>query len=238
MIATSPLICEFATEIRENSRRLFCGPTMIRIGRPTEKQGIFKEISYAVRRGAPGYSTYIESKSYAKQVYVENYTGEKYVDAMSVVEPHDKNAVIVYSRDKKGNIDSTLRMCLDAGSGLPLSEDLAGVVCGFRRQGLTVAEPSRFTSGRGARMGRHLVSAAFEIALLCGIDIYLIQCKSDYCDFYRSNLAAEILENYPAPYGCKNMVWRVSATPKETALSTSSNRVSLKKLINCRRSMQ
>jgi hypothetical protein len=226
MAANPDLISKEATNIDS----LFDGPTLIRIARPANGQGIFREINYAVHRDSPAFSDYVEAKVCAKRIYVKNFSGEKYVDHVSVLEPHDGNSVIVYSRDCAGDIESVLRLCLDKGHGMPLNSDLVGLVAAFRRQGLTIAEPGRFVSRRSAGMALHLVSAAFEIALHSGIDVYLMQCRVEHCDFYRSRLGAEVLRDYPPPEGCRNMAWKVSATPTKFAQYSSSNRTSLKEL--------
>lgn len=207
--------------------RLFDGPTLVQVTPPNPSRRMFGAIQNRVRPGSHVYSRYIESKEFAKAVYEDKYRGEKYVCDMSVVEPHDHRSVILYSLNSESRVVGTLRLCLDTGDGLPMANDVADVISALRRQGQTVAEPGRFATTAGKRISRCLISAAYEIARVAGIDVYLMQCRADHCDFYASQLAAQVLENYPAPEGCVNMIWRVAETPDAFFTRFGRNRLEL-----------
>lgn len=214
------------------ARKLFNGPTLIRVAPPARSQSLFESIHSHVQPGSRFYARYIEAKEFAKGVYEDKYGGEDYVGQMSVTEPHDHNAVILYALGRNNCVVGTLRLCLDAGNGLPMADDVCGVLSTLRRQGQTIAEPGRFATAAGKRVSGCLISAAYEVACAAGITVYLMQCRADHCDFYASHLAAEVLVNQPAPEGCVNMIWRVADTPAAFFNRFGRNRLELKRLLD------
>jgi hypothetical protein len=220
---------EHALLIRRNNSDLFSGPTLIQVASRLE-ENVFKQINLSADQAEDSYPRYIECKAFAKFVYDKRYKGESYVAKMRMLEPHDKHSIFVYSVDRDGWVNGTLRLCLDSDIGLPMADSVANVIDQYRKQGLVVAEPGRFASSTAK--SHCLISAAYEIAHYVGIDVYMMQCRADHRAFYQSQCGAEVLAGYSAPEHCINMIWPIANTPDSFIERFGNNRESLLALMS------
>jgi len=204
---------KLSTDLADTRRALFDGPTLIQVAPPKDKN-IFSMIRRSVKLGYPDYARYLECKAFTKTQYEHFFEAESYVSNMKIVEPHDKQSVILFSTDKYDRVNGTLRICKDSELGLPMGKDVPRVISDLRRRGLFIGEPGRFCQSTGARTYRRMVSAAFAIASYAGMYAYLMQCRLDQQTFYENQVAAEALP-IPAPEGCVNMIWRIANTPEK-----------------------
>jgi len=187
---------KLSTELADTRRALFDGPTLIQVAPPKDKN-IFRMIRRSVKLGYPDYARYLECKAFTKTQYEHFFEAESYVSNMKIVEPHDKQSVILFSTDKYGCVNGTLRICKDSELGLPMGKDVPCVISDLRRRGLFIGEPGRFCQSTYA-----------------GMYAYLMQCRLDQQTFYENQVAAEALP-IPAPEGCVNMIWRIANTPEK-----------------------
>lgn len=212
-----------------NSVDIFDGPTLIQVA-PRYKNDAFMQIQTLVNQTDDNYPRYIECKAFAKFIYNKQYKNESYVAQMGMLEPHDKNSVFVYSVDKSGLVNGTLRLCRDSDIGIPMKNSVSELIDKYRLQGLHVAEPGRFATS--TTTSHRLVSAAYEIARYTGIDIYMMQCRSDHRTFYESRCGAELLPGYAAPEHCINMIWTIADTPELFFSHFGDNRDSFQTLMS------
>ena len=195
---------EFSADVRR-----FTGPTLIQINAPPECR-LIGRIDRDVQPDSPEYPVYIDAKHLCK----DTYDALEYEYEMDVVEHWDSNSIVLYEKDGADNVISTLRICLDTSSGLPITDYVSTTYNNLRQSGLSLAEPGRFVVDRKSKIFRRYVSIAYELGKLCGVDAHLLQVRSEHVEFYRRYCGARVIRNTPAPKGCTNLIWGLNDTPK------------------------
>lgn len=229
MVETISSLREQSTLKNNDSVGIFNGLTLMQVA-PRYNKDAFVQVHHHVSQFDDNYPRYIECKAFAKYTYDKLYKGESYVAEMRMLEPHDKHSVFVYSVDKAGWINGTLRLCRDSDIGLPMADSVSDVIEQYRKDGLIVAEPGRFATS--TTTSHRLVSAAYEIARYAGIDIYMMQCRADHRAFYETNCGAKVLTGYSAPDHCINMIWPIADTPDLFFSRYGNNQNSLRTLMS------
>lgn len=162
-------------------------------------------------RGASGWRrAFVEAKAVCQRVYTERYP--EY--ALSIEEPYDENAVLLFSRSPTRGATGVLRVCFDSERGLPSERSLRPETDVLRRCGVRVAEPGRFAISGGEGLYKAYLRALYQVARITRVEVYLMQVRARHADFYRRNCAAVDLNSDLAAPGCVNLAWNIERTPR------------------------
>lgn len=106
---------------------------------------------------------------------------------------YDNNAYVLYSEDEQGNIISTGRITFDSSIGLPADKIIKTPLDQLRKQGVTLAEPSKFAISREA-LGilPMYICAYYQIAASLEIDKLIFIIPSRHASIYEKTAKANI----------------------------------------------
>jgi len=114
---------------------------------------------------------------------------------LNEVDVHDRQSVILYTRDNAGKISSTARLAMDGKSGLPEETILRPILA---QRGITgnFAEIGRFIIHRRASSAELLKSyyrAFYHIAVAMDVSAYLLVARRKEIAFYQKRVNAQLL---------------------------------------------
>lgn len=122
--------------------------------------------------------------------YSKHYPGVTYFRD----DVYDGCACVLYSQNNAGKLISTGRVAFDGPFGLPADEIIKPEVDKLRRQGLVIAEVSKFAIAREARgILPTYLRAYCEIAVAYGIDSLIFIIRDKNVSLYEKLVNAKVL---------------------------------------------
>ncbi len=144
--------------------------------------------------------TYNRVNAFRQPVYQKLYPGVSQLD----IDPYDKNALILYRKNKANEIRSTFRLALDGDQGLPEERFLTHHLLARRKQGMKIGEFGRLVNIDGILGLQECYGSAYQIAKLLNIDTIAIVTRMQYAKFHVDKIGAKILcEDIGDSFGSK-----------------------------------
>ncbi|MFK7860869.1 MAG: hypothetical protein AB8B64_18775 [Granulosicoccus sp.] len=129
----------------------------------------------------------------------------------------DKQALILYSRNASGVIDSTARLTFDGPHSLPEEQYLGS----YREKGFRVMEMGRFIKKRaGLKLLKNYYRAFYLIAQRAGCDVIVMAMQREHIRFHQNKMGLEIIkletgEYYGGKHNLACVAWRIKNTKAE-----------------------
>jgi len=129
----------------------------------------------------------------------------------------DQQAIILYSRDASGNINSTARLSFDGPRPLPQEQFLRA----YRELGVRVIELGRFISKHGGlQLLKNYYRAFYSIAQRAGCDVIVMAMQPGHIRFHQKKMGLKILKlETGVTYGSKHnlacVAWEINNTQDE-----------------------
>ena len=128
---------------------------------------------------------------------------------------YDENALIIYSKDKHGQIISTGRIVFDSTLGLPADDIVKGKIDNLRAQGLNIAEISKLAISEQAKgMLAEYIQTFYHVAIQQEIEVLIFICKRKSSSIYKRLVGAKVLVkdiqySYGTGHAFSLLEWRI-----------------------------
>jgi hypothetical protein len=149
----------------------------------------------------------------ARNRVIRDYKAAEYTDyPVTLTDKHDLKSVHFVSRNRRGLVNGTVRICMDSELRLPAAHYAPNTYWQLKRQPQKIAEAGRFVSD-GLAVCKRIVSAAYQFGKLMQVDLWM-QVRDEHADFYKRHCGAKPTGG-GTPSGCQNLIWRINKTPVE-----------------------
>ncbi len=128
----------------------------------------------------------------------------------------DDSALTLYTRDKNGHINSTVRLCVDGPYGFPQDRYLTE----YRETGVRLMELGRFIINEGnLELLKDYYRAFFSIAKNLQSDAIVMSMQPSHISFHQKLIGVDVIaedtETYGGPYSLACVVWELKATSQK-----------------------
>jgi len=131
---------------------------------------------------------------------------------------YDASAIIYYSRNQHGHVNSTARLVIDGASGLPEDKFFPPRVTEYRYQDKYLMELGRFIiRDSSPPLLKAYYKAFYDTALAHMVDVILMAMKPKDVSFHQRLIGAELLSSdinvtYGGAYSLTCVAWEISKT--------------------------
>ncbi|MBU0499552.1 MAG: hypothetical protein KJ558_06895 [Gammaproteobacteria bacterium] len=131
---------------------------------------------------------------------------------------YDDTAIVFYTRDSQGQVNSTARLAIDGPLGLPEDSYFPPEVAEFRRQGKRLEELGRFVIRNGSpSLLKAYYSAFYRTAVTLKADFVLMAMKPKDVTLHQRLMGARLLSpdigaSYGGPYSLACVAWEIAQT--------------------------
>lgn len=136
---------------------------------------------------------------------------------VSIDDPFNEHAYVVYSCDTVGEVSSTASFIVDSDMGLPEDRLFPPEVSQYRNNRKRLMEIGRFVIRDQQSLVKQYYRAAYEVAVRKSIDIILIVIRQQHIPLHRKLIGARLLaedvgESFGSDYKFCCLAWEIAAT--------------------------
>ncbi len=169
---------------------------------------IFKSAVFEKRNPDRWKNQVLMAKKACLEVYQESFP--EY--SMDLFDQYDRSSCLFFARDSHEDINAMIRVCMNLNGLLPLEPFSRMETESWISEGLKVAVVGRhFCKGKGFKKN---IQAIYQLGMQFGIDIYLIEARTEHSDYYKKWFGATDIDSYQASSGCVNLRWDLVNTPE------------------------